>query len=269
MERVVSRAAVFLAPALALWLGACVTPQPEYGFRPTANVAASDPTGFPSSRYVVTPKWPRGEAYVTSFGTREIDAPGPGGGTRQLVHVRLAVSNQSAASMMVVPAEQLLMPPGGASESPEFLEIDGRSSSDVTIPRGQRRVFDMYYPMPGNAADARFMAGFQLRWQVHVDNDVFAEATPFAREPYDQWERSRNAYADVGVAPPWWVWWYGPVWWGPGPFYYAYGPRYYPHHYYGGGYYGPRSGGYHGGYGGGGMGRGAPPMRGHSVGGRR
>jgi hypothetical protein len=235
----------------------------QYGFRPTATAASSE-NGFPASHYAVPAEAPRGEAYVTSFGTREVDE---GGAARsQLIHVRLAVANQSdEARWTLDPGQLALLAPGGAPQRPDFMEIDGRQNGSTEIGRGQRRMFDVYFRMPGGAADARNVPSFDFAWQINLGGRVFAERTSFVREPYRDYNEADRQYVAVGVAAPWWYGWYGPPWWGwpYGP-YYGYGPRVGIGIGVGvGGYYGggPR---YRGGYGGGG-GRG----RGGGRGGRR
>lgn len=252
-----------LAAVVALTGVGCATTQ-QYGFRPTEMVASQE-GGYPASKYAVPADAPRGEVYVTSFGTREIDA---GSDRSHLVHVRMAVANQSSDAVWSVdPAQQQLVAPGGGAQPPSFMEIDGRRGNEVTIAKGQRRVFDFYYPLPGGARDASNVAGFEFNWQVVTDGGrLYAQRTPFAREAYrDYWADGRtNAYVGVHMGPPWWAYWYGPPWgyyswYGGWPYYGPYvGFGYYHRPYWRGGYYG---GGYYGGgyYGGGS--RAAPPMR--------
>jgi hypothetical protein len=244
----------------------------KYGFRPVGPVATVE-AGFPASHYAIPPESPRGEVFVTSFGTREIDA---GGGARsQLIHVRLAVANQQGeTSWTVDPTQQLLVTPSGPPQRPDFLEIDGRSAGPTNVDRGQKRVFDLYYRLPSGVRDASALAGFELQWQVNAGAKVVAERTAFMREPYrDYDESSRTRVAvGVGVGVPWWAYGYGPAWWGWGyPYYgpyvglgFGWGYGYRPYrNYYGGPRYG--GGGYGGGYRGGGYGRGAvraPVVRG-------
>jgi hypothetical protein len=274
-----SSAAPLLGVALGLALlggAGCAHHQPpHYGFRPTEMVSTQE-GGFPASRYVVTPQAPRGEVYVTSFGTREVDE----GAGSQLIHARMAVANQSGdGDWMIDPAQQLLVVPGGASQAPSFMEVDGRAGTTTAVPRGQKRVFDLYYRMPG-VRDARDVAGFELRWQVATGQEVYAQQTPFVRQPYDDHLYGRRSHVAVGIGPPWWGYWYGPPWgyWGyyGWPYHYGYGPYagfgVYGRSYYGGPRYyggGPRYGG--GSIGGGGMRvapsvRGAPALRGRPGG---
>jgi len=253
MKRIV----VLAACGLGLAAAGCGTQR--YGFRPAAMSASSE-QGFPASHYVVPPQAPQGEAFVTSFGTREIEQ---GGGGAQLIHVRLAVANDSSVvPWSVDPAQLTLVAGNRAPQRPDFMEIDGRQNGSTEIPRGERRVLDLYYRMPGGAPDARAVPSFDLAWQVNLGNKVFSEHTPFVREPYQEYEAENQRYVAVGVVPPWWVGWYGPPFWGPyGPWAYGYWPYYYGPRVGVGvrGYYGPH---YHGGGFGGGRGRIAPTIRG-------
>lgn len=269
------RMGLVLAVALASsGLGACATERA--GFRP-ATPSTSE-AGFPASRYAVPAEAPRGEVFVTSFGTREIDESG-NGGSSQLIHVRVAVSNQTgSAPWSFEPGQQLLAAPGATPQPPAFLEIDGRNPGDAHVAPAQKKVFDLYYRMP--AGGEQSVPGFELNWQMVAEGKTVSERTSFVREAYHDYSQATRSYWAVGVASPWWISWYGTPWlgwygpWGPGPYWggfygwgYPYGYRYgyYGHRFgsgfgHGGGYV-PR-GGYSGGhFGGGGM-RSAPAARG-------
>ena len=261
-------------PGLLLLCGISVGCATErYGFRPAATVTTTE-AGFPASRYPVPPDAPRGEVYLTSFGTREVET---GGDARaQLIHVRLAVANQEGdAAWSVDPGQQLLVTPGVAPQKPDFMEIDGRHDGNPTVGRGQRKVIDLYYRMPGGARDADRLPTFDLQWQINAGGKLVAERTPFVREAYRDYGESNRRSVAVGVVAPWWAYGYGPWGWGGwyGPWGYPYyGPYvgvglgfgyrgYYGGPRYGGGY---RGGGYGGGgYGGGGRGRVGGVVRGH------
>ena len=250
MNRIVALA----VGALALSAMGCGTQR--YGFRPAA-VSPSSEQGFPAAHYGVPADAPHGEAYVTSFGTREIEQ---GSGGAQLIHVRLAIANDSgAATWSVYPAQVTLVSGKAPPQRPDFMEIDGRQNGSTDIARGQRKVLDLYYRMPGGAADARALPSFNLAWEVNLGNRVFSETTPFTREPYQDYEAENQRYVAVGVAPPWWVGWYGPFWGPYGPWAWGYGPYWYgPRVGFGVGVRGYYGGGYRGGYVGGARGRVAP-----------
>jgi hypothetical protein len=252
----------------------------KYGFRPTGTVMTAE-AGYPASHYPVPPTSPHGEAFVTSFGTREIDT---GGGQRaQLIHIRLAVANHNAdTEWNLDPSRQLLVVPGAAPQRPDFMEVDGRTGGDTAVAKGRRKVFDLYYRLPGGARDAGHMGGFDLQWQIDGGHQPIADHTSFTREPYRDYGEAPRAAVAVGGIAPWWAYGYGPGWWG-GFGFGAYGPWGYPYPYYGG--YGPyvglgvgygfgRYGGggrpyYGGGYGGGGYGRGGGSVRAPVMRGRR
>ncbi|HEX2658742.1 MAG TPA: hypothetical protein VHU40_10740 [Polyangia bacterium] len=265
-------ALVLVSFALSVAAVGCGTTR--YGYRP-ATVAASSEAGFPASRYGVPAQSPAGEAFVTSFGTRD---EGTSAGN-QLIHVRLAVSNQSSpATWSIDPAQLTLAAPGGAPQRPDFMEIDGRQNGSTDIPRGQRKVLDLYYRVPGGAPDVRAVPTFDFAWQVNLGDTAFSEHTPFQREPYVDYQDATNRrYVAVGAPVPWWWGWYGPPLWGPygawgygyPPYYYGYGPRVGfgfgvgvhgyggPRYYGGGGFRG--GGGFQGGHG-----RVAPTVRGRA-----
>lgn len=208
---------------------------------------------------------------MTSFGTRDVDT---GNDSRsQLVHARIAIANQAGDGVWTVdPKEQLLVIPGGTPEPPSFMEIDGRHDGNPTVARGERKVIDFYYRMPGGVRDASQLPAFDLQWQITADGKPVVGRTSFVREIYRDYGESNRSTVAVGVVPPWWVYGFGP-WWGGwyGPWGYPYYGPYlgfgfgfgigggaYHRGYYGGGRYG---GGIGGGIGGGGRGRGV--VRGH------
>lgn len=252
-----------LALSLAT-LGAVGCATTRYGYRP-ATVVSSSEGGMPASHYGVPADAPRGEAFVTSFGTRPLERQEHG--DTQLVHVRLAVANQSDPNAWSIdPSKLLLTPAGGAPQRPDFMEVDGRQNGGTDVARGQRRVLDLYYKEPAGH-DVGAPPSFDFGWTVGLGDQTFAEHTPFVREPYEDYERAHRQYWAVGVAPPWWWAGYGPGWWGPWGWPYGYGP-------YVGfgvgyrGYYGPRYYGGHVGPGHFGGGRGAAGRVGPTIRGR-
>src|SRR3569623_3059457 len=141
MKRIV----VLAACGVALAAAGCGTQR--YGFRPTA-VSSSD-QGFPASHYVLSPEAPHGEAFVTSFGTREGEQ---GAGGAQLIHVRLAVAiDSSPVPWSIDPAQLTLVAGNRAPQRPDFMEIAGRNNDSTKIPRGERRVHAHNYQKPGSA----------------------------------------------------------------------------------------------------------------------
>jgi hypothetical protein len=274
-----------LAAAVALAAGTfagCATERA--GFRPTTMVSTTE-AGFPAARYAVPPNAPRGEVFVTSFGTRQVDETSDA--RSDLVHVRVAVANQTGTGTWTfAPSRQLLVAQGAAPQGPEFLEIDGRNPGDDRIAPAQRKVFDLYYRMPKGASHDAIVPGFDLTWQLEADGQSVSERTSFVREPYRDYGEATRSYWATGVVSPWWVSWYGPPWlgwygpWWAGPYwggYWGYGYRAYPYGY----GWGPRVGvgvgigggygyrGYHGGWGGGIRGGGGGTVRAAPVRGGR
>lgn len=244
--------------AMATLFAGCATERA--GFRPTTMVSATE-AGFPAARYPVPPTAPRGEVYVTSFGTRQVEESGAA--SSDLIHVRVAVANQNGTgSWTFAPQQQLLVTPSqgsaaSAGVAPEFLEIDGRNPGDDGIAPGQKKVFDLYYRMPKGTSHDGIVPAFDLTWQLSVDGQSVSERTSFVREPYRDYGEATRPYWSAGAISPWWVSWYGPPWlgwygpWWAGPYwggYWGYGYRSYPYGY----GWGPRVGvgiGIGGGYG--------------------
>src|SRR5262249_9596568 len=79
--------------------------------------------------------------------------------------------------------------------------------------RHERRVIDLYYPLPSTVAGDRNLPRFDLNWQVMTPARTVASSTPFERVTED---RSYYAYGYEGAWPYWAG--YGPYW-GYDPFY--------------------------------------------------
>ncbi len=177
----------------------------DYAYRPAGPTFA----GAPAARYPIPPEAPRGEVYVTSFGFADVDLPDR---DADMLHVRLAVSNNGGDVFSVDGRQQMLVATGQPPVGPAFLNTDAGAGPVYAVPPGQHRVFDLYYAPPPPYADARALGGFELQWQVQAGGQIVAQRTPF--------ERILGAYGTsaYGPYPPYLAlrlgfgfgWWYGP-----------------------------------------------------------
>jgi hypothetical protein len=187
---------LLVAPAL---LGCAATS--SYLYSPPAPSYWSD--GYPTAELAVPPEAPQGKVAVTSFGVTEV-APD---GSRPVaaLHVRLAVSNDGDATpWTLTTSDQLVEIPGEGRSRPFFVNTDVQTLPTVSLAQHERRVIDLYYPLPTSIRDDSALPAFEVLWQV---------TTP--ARPYS----SRTRFQRVEQAPPpghteirFWTGW-GPHWW--------------------------------------------------------
>ncbi|MBI2891926.1 MAG: hypothetical protein HYY06_00125 [Deltaproteobacteria bacterium] len=181
-----------------------------YVYRPTEQVTASI-RGYPAARYEVPPESPRGDVTLGSFGLTDVDAEG-GRLRKRMLHVRLVASNDSDAAWSVDLRELVLVLPGGRETGPAFVNTDSTVVPVIGVATGQKRVIDLYYPLPRALRVEERLGGFELRWRVQTPGRVVAQRTPFERLEVDTRAYPTTSYS---VALGW-----GPIWW--------YDPFFYP-----------------------------------------
>jgi hypothetical protein len=193
----------------------------EYSYWPSDPRAGNGP----AVRYPIPPEAPQGEVYVTSFGFTQMDVAADR--SAELLHARLvAVNNGPAPWTLDGREQQLMVAPGQPLLSPAFANTDAGAGPGYAVPPGQRRVFDLYYDVPGPFNDPRQLGYFELVWRINAGGRAIAQRTPFQRfegraSGYDPYP----SYVFVGLG-------WGPLWWH-GPYYpFGYSPvirsYYYP-----------------------------------------
>lgn len=190
------------ALAVVLAAGGCATNQ--YLFVPTENATATT-EGYPAARYPVPPESPRGTVYVASFGVVSADVAHHGPQTPML-EVRMTVSNDSGAGPWTVDTrEQLLEIPGAGPSRAAAMNSDQQGGPVLTVPPGQKRTLDLYYPLPPSMPTADKLApSFDLMWRVQTPERLVAQRTPFDKQRIEP--AAQPMYADVGLG-------WGPYWW--------------------------------------------------------
>jgi hypothetical protein len=123
-----------------------------------------------------------------------------------VMHVRMAVSNDSDATPWIVDSrEQLIEVEGRGRSGPVFVNGDRATLPVVQIARRDQRVFELYYPLPEGTTTADDLASFQLLWQVRTGQRLVGQRTSFDR---------------TSLEPAYDVYGFGPYWWGD-PFWYS------------------------------------------------
>jgi hypothetical protein len=140
----------------------------------------------------------------------------------RMLSVRMVVTNNGDDVPWAVDTrEQRAIVAGAGESAPAYVNGDADSLPVITVPRGQKRTLELYYPLPANAADAKRVPEFDLIWKVRTGTREVAERVPFERLEL------QPAYG-YGFDPAWGLapyWWQDPLW--PGPMYVIAPPVYY------------------------------------------
>lgn len=174
---------------------------PAYIYAPQENATARV-AGQPAARYAIPPSAPHGAVEVASFGVSDV---GPDDASYRALHVRMVVENNSATTWTLDTREQVAVIAGEGESRPALANGDGNDLPLVSIAPGQKRIVDLFYPLPAGMQSARRIPEFDLKWKVNTDAGLVAERTSFERLRVDP------EYAYYEPYPTWTVnWWYDP-----------------------------------------------------------
>ena len=220
-----SRGQAILAIALfAILVGGCA--ETRYIYRPSQQATATV-GALPAARYAIPAERPTGEVLIASSGLTEL--PGAEARTPALF-VRMVVTNNSDDTTWIVDTAQQLAVIGGQKLSPAHVNTYNQKQPTLEIPKGEKKLVDLYYRLPAGMDPDDAMPQFDLAWNVQTGPRLIAERTSFDRL------RVEPVYAGGYYYP------YGHYW---GPYGY-YDPFWRPYGYYGGVHIGV--GHYYGGY---------------------
>jgi hypothetical protein len=163
-----------------------------------------------------------------------------------MVHIRAILSNDSDTGPWTFDGRDQRLTMNAATLAPALITSSTQGAPVVTVPAGQKRTVEMYFPPPAGVKTDN-VTGFDLLWRVRTSARTVAERTPFERREIEPQPR----YAvSVGLGLGWGpLWWYDPYYYpffgyayppvihfGVGPYY---GYRGYRHRAYAGGFHGP------------------------------
>ena len=163
--------------AALLLAGGCAT----YAPASTNSVTG----GQPAAAYAVPASRPEGQVRLSAPGlTRAPD------GTRA-VYLRMVVTNDSARSWLVDPAQQTIGFAGGAASAP-FRVTRPRGTAPVpvhplepiAIAPGHSQVIDLYYPLPPGTKPSQ-LRPFEAAWVVNAGERTIGGRTQFRRVAAD------------------------------------------------------------------------------------
>lgn len=175
----------------------------QYVYQPnTANATAA---GLPAASTPIPQEAPQGAIEVVSYGVADLKRDGT---TIPSLHVRAIVHNDGDATPWTMDtSQQLVEIPGEGKSRAIFVNADVNTLPNVTIARGERRVVDMYFPLPDTMHKASQLPRFDLLWQVHTGARVVASRTSFERV-----DREPDTEVVATAGWPLWAGW-GPYWW--------------------------------------------------------
>lgn len=220
------RIATQVAVSVLSILGGCAH---EYDYRP-AERDLVPVQGVAGARYPIPPERPEGELRVASFGMQEL-SPSTGGPALPALHLRMIVANNGDTTPWTVDTRQTLIEIAGEGSSPAvYLNADVGGLPVLTIARGEQRVIDFFFPLPGGMQSTGAVLRFDVKWQINTGARPIAGRTSFDR--FEPPNRETRVALAVGWGP---FWWYDPfyprvgVFVHPGPFFVV--PRH-PHRVY-------------------------------------
>jgi hypothetical protein len=157
--------------------------------------------GRPAAATPVPPEAPQGKVEVTSFGVVAMET---GAASHPVLHVRLAIANDGdATAWTLAPGDQLVEIAGEGRSAPISVNTDVAFDPVIQIAQRERRVVDLYYPLPAGIAEDDDLPAFDVLWQVTTPARTFASRTRFARVEREPPQTVDIVYA-VGWGPRWW-----------------------------------------------------------------
>jgi len=178
----------------------------DYVYTPeAANAVAS--SGAPAEKVSIPQERPEGSIQISSFGVARLRAENDV--KIPALHVRMSVSNDGDAVPWQFDTRAQVVDIAGMAKLHALYASSGTQPAPVmVIPRGQKIVVDLYFPLPEALRHERNLPHFDVVWQVGTATRVVAQRTGFDRqEPLDYY------YGDVWPYYSGYGWGYGPYWW--------------------------------------------------------
>lgn len=175
----------------------------QYVYQPdTANATAA---GLPAARTPIPQEKPQGAIEVVSYGVTKLERDNQ---NIPALHVRAIVTNDGDDQPWTLDTtQQLVEIPGEGKSRAIFVNSDVGTLPNVTIARHERRVLDLYFPLPDTIHKASELPRFDLLWQVDTPERAVASRTSFERV-----DREPEVAYQTAVVWPLWAGW-GPYWW--------------------------------------------------------
>lgn len=174
--------------------------------------------GRPAAYVRIPPEAPRGDVRIATFGIAGARRAGDLEATEiHALHLRMAIANDSDVPWSLDTREQRVALPGDGESRAAFASVDVGTAPLVTVPPGDKREIDLFFPLPEHLERTSHLPKFDLVWKVQAGDVAVVERSPFERldveltpDPY------YYAGWGYGWTPPYY---YDPYYWGGGAFY--------------------------------------------------
>ncbi|HEX2690422.1 MAG TPA: hypothetical protein VHN14_27595 [Kofleriaceae bacterium] len=172
----------------------------------TPDVTNARAAGLPATRTPIPQEQPQGAIEVASYGITALHREDM---TIPALHVRAIVTNDGDDTPWTLDTtQQIVEIPGEGQSRAMYVNTDVGTLPNVTIAKHERRVLDLYFPLPDTIRDEAHLPRFELLWQVNTPARTVASRTSFERV-----EKEPEVAYQPGLATwPLWVG-YGPYWW--------------------------------------------------------
>jgi hypothetical protein len=182
----------------SILIGTSCVDTPAYYFAPeAANVTRA---GMATHVENIPQESPQGTVEISTMGITKGQR-----GERGL-HVRMAIDNEGDDTPWTLDIrDQQVEIPGIGRSQPQFANAGVQTLPTITVPRRERRVLDLYFPVPPNVHDADDLVGFDFLWQVTTPKRVVSSRTHI-----DRLEAAERADSTVYVTSWGPYWWYDP-----------------------------------------------------------
>lgn len=183
---------------LLLSAASCSTAPYEYRASVPAGADLIENETPPGATYAVrtndSPDAPQGSLRVATLGAIDLESRDPRNEKNfpdiRVLHMQLVLDNSSGTSLWRLNTRDLKVSLPEEGESiPAYVNADADPIKlpNIEIPAGQRKVVDLYYPLPDDMEDAGDIPRFAFSWKLRVGNQEINETTPFERfeiQPY-------------------------------------------------------------------------------------
>lgn len=183
-----------LLVSISMLVGASCIDTPTYYYAPEA--ASVMRAGMATHVESIPQEAPQGTVEISTMGLTT------GQRGERALHVRIAIANEGDDTPWTLDIrEQLVEVPGVGRSQPQFANAAVQTLPSITVPRRERRVVDLYYPVPPGVKDADDLVGFDFLWQVTTPKRTVSGRTHIDRR--EAVERATTVYV-TSWGPYWW-----------------------------------------------------------------
>jgi len=188
---------------LALALAGCAA---DYAYVPVTNATVE--RGRVGADYPIPADMPHGDLRVTSYGIASVAPRGEPKNQTSALHLRFSITNNADANWTFDTRDARVELSGYGSSVAAFASANaGTAPPVVRVPPLEKRVVDLFFPLPGALQHASQLPAFDVVWRLEANGRFVARRTQFQRvelvPPVD--------YDGYGTD----YWWGPPYWYNP------------------------------------------------------